>query len=74
MGITVDVMNVVGVLLEDGTWHPVDPASFQVGDFKFTRSGAAVVHDPKTAGFRFTENHKPIIGPLSSIRAVRTNP
>lgn len=71
MRLVMDTSAVSGILLQDG-WHIVARSSLRLGDYARAESSTSA---PATPGFTFEEEDgTTIVGPLSSILALRRLP
>ena len=85
MGPSIDLSDVIAVLLTDGVWHAVESATAVVGSYEFRHNGRAVLGGGGTTGvsqmglaWKLTRKGKTqgsaeewLAAPLSSILAVR---
>ena len=79
MSLEIEYATVTGVLLSDG-WHAVDPKTFDTDAYEFqegtrvnrrTIVSAGSVAGIPTTGFTFREDGIQIVGPLTSILALK---
>jgi hypothetical protein len=79
MSLTIEVSDVVGVLLQDG-WHPVADGSFEIGEYEFVDRnvvwvGGRSVEGVSAAGATWKEpTGEWLACPFTQIVAVRYKP
>ena len=69
MSFWIDLDDVTDVLLPDG-WHKVEEVSFSMDAYEFHWHGQPM-HYSKEGGFAFKEKNKIVVGPVSSILAIK---